>query len=491
MSALAPPAPPALPGSSASPSLAASRAGAPMTTRAGRPAHGVSWSPTRRFLIALALIALPMMLGSDVDDALSLLLLLGGLLLALAGLEAALLWRLAGELEVSRRHEQRLSLGEANPVQLRLRYRGALPLAGRIADDPPPGFEPHDVQLPVSLSPGARETVRYAIQPHRRGDHRFGSCWLKLTTWLGLAQIRLRVALEGEVPVYPNLRALQRYRLLARHRMAPAGLHRIRGAGKGSEFDRLREYTRDDTYRDIDWKATARRDSPIVRVLRPERGQLVVLAIDGGRAMAPRIGRDPDQPRDELSAGLQSRHDLALSSALLMADVALTQQDRVGLCLFSHEVEGYFPPRRDASTLPRFLGLLYGAEASYTGTDYRAWARWMLTRLPRRSLLILWTDLGDETVADDLLAASQMLKSRHLLLVVALRDRQLEQLATAPAGDERQLYGRAVAADLLSRRARLVRRLRLAGVRIVEASAEAMSLAVVEQYLEIKLKGLL
>lgn len=457
----------------------------------GSPLRRVSWSPQPRFLVLFALLTIPVLLAPHDGAAIGWMTLGGGALLLMAALEAAVLWRLTPSITIERIHDQRLSLGEDNPVRLHVRSTAGLPLAGQIADDTPHGFQPPDVRSDIQLPHRGSTEVRYVTRPHRRGDHRFASAWLRLSTGLGLAAIRLEVPLVETVPVFPNLRALQRYRLLARHRIDPSGLHRIRGTGSGGEFDRLRDYSIDDTYRDIHWKATARRDAPVVRVNRPERGQQILMAIDSGRAMAPRIGHGPRQPTGIGLPGLQTRHDLALSSALLLADVALTQSDQVGLCLFGHRVHNYYPPRRDPGTLSRFLGLLYAAHAEYTATDHAALARWLTVRLRRRSLIVLWTDLADESTGDSLLRAASILQQRHLVLVVALRDRTLEAMAEQRTDEPRALYHRAVAQDLLARRAAQVSRMRLAGVRVLESSAEAMSLEVIDQYLDVKLRGLL
>lgn len=432
------------------------------------------WRPTARLIGALAVAGVPLLLLSEGAEALGVVLLLAGPLLTLAGVEGVALWLFSQRLEARRQLSFRLSMGEPNPVHIELRSRAPISLLGEATDDLPEGFLPGDVRMPVSLSPHDRVTLRYVTEPPARGNHAFRSIWLRLRSLVGLVEIQLEVPAPSEVPVYPNLRALQRFRLMARHRIGLAGLHRVRGAARGGEFERLRDYSRDDRYRDIDWKATARRDRPVIRVTRPERGQQVLLAIDTGRGMAPRIGR-------------QTRLDVALSAALLLADVALSQEDRVGLCLFSHQVHRYLKPGRDPGALPRFLGQLYDARATYSGTSYLDWARWLAPRLKRRTLIVLWTDLTTDD--SGLGEALSVLHPRHLPLVVALRDHGLEGMAQAAPATNRDAYHRAVATELLGARDRLARQLRLRGARVLEASDESMSLEVIERYLALKLRG--
>lgn len=457
--------------------------------------RAASWVPRYR-LVALALLAgLPLWLaGADDLRARGTAALLLGALLAATGAEAALLWRVGRELEVTRSHEPRLSIGEANPVWLDVRSRAPIGLTGEIADDPPAGFLPLDPHGPIALAPRGRARLRYEAHPHARGDHAFGSAWLRVSTVLGLASIRLEVPLASVVPVYPNLRALARYRVEARHRVSLAGRHALRGAGRGGEFDRLRDYGPGDDYRQVDWKASARRDAPVVKVHRPERGQHVLLVVDSGRAMAPRLAADRRSAHHTgerlVDASLVTRHDLALSSALLLAEVALGQGDAVGLALYSHGIHASCPARRTRAALPRMLTQLYAAQASHTGSDHTGFARWAAATLRRRSLVAVWTDL-DPLDAAPLLAAIRLLQVRHQVLVLALTDDDAEDLARSEPADERACYARAVAADYVAQRAAGVKRLRDAGAWVVETPPGAMGLAAVDAYVAIKLRGLL
>jgi len=447
-------------------------------TVGGPPRKLAAWRPTSRLIALLALAGLPLLWAPGDGAALGLSLLLSGPLLLLAGLDALVLWVASRQLEAHRRHDFRLSMGEANPIRIDLRSHAAIRLTGELTDDIPDGFGPIGLESPLHLSPYGHQSLRYETRPHQRGDHQFGSIWLRLRSRLALAAIVLEVPAASEVPVYPNLRALQRFRVLARHRISRIGLHRIQGAASGGEFDRLRDYSRNDSYRDIDWKATARRDRPVVRVTRPERGQQVLLAIDTGRGMAPRIEN-------------QTRLDLALSSALLLADVALSQNDRVGLCLFSHQVERYLKPASDPGAMSRFLGQIYRAQATYSASRFLEWTRWIAPRLRRRTLIVLWTDLTDDGASAALNTAISVLLPRHLPLVVTLRDSALEALAGSAPEEGRALYHRAIAAGLLQQRETLIRRLRLRGTRVIQTQPDAMGLAVIEQYLETKFRGLL
>src|SRR4029077_14685250 len=124
-----------------------------------------------------------------------------------------------------------------------------------------------------------------------RGDARLGSIFVAARSPLGLLVRRWVVRCEAEARVFPDLSAVERYGALARRdRLVEAGFRKMRLRGVGGEFDSLREHVPDDPFRSIDWKATARRGKLMVAQFDVERSQNIVLVLDAGRLMTPRLG---------------------------------------------------------------------------------------------------------------------------------------------------------------------------------------------------------
>src|SRR5690606_7719653 len=94
----------------------------------------------------------------------------------------------------------------------------------------------------------------------------------------------------------------------------------IQVRGQGTEFDSLREYVRGDDVRSIDWRATARAESTMLRTWRPERDRQVVILIDTGRTAAARVGDG-------------TRLDASFEAALLLAALASRAGDHVHLLM--------------------------------------------------------------------------------------------------------------------------------------------------------------
>src|SRR2546428_360654 len=103
---------------------------------------------------------------------------------------------------------------------------------------------------------------------------------------------------------------------------------RRRPRGGTTAFAGLRDYLAGDDVRRINWKATSRRDNPVVMEVEAERGQQAIIALDCGRLMtAP--------------AGYLTKLDHAINAALLLAWVAQSQGDKVGMLTFSDGVRRF------------------------------------------------------------------------------------------------------------------------------------------------------
>jgi uncharacterized protein (DUF58 family) len=294
----------------------------------------------------------------------------------------------------------------------------------------------------------------------------------------GLVARTLRYEMTDQITVAPSLAGVRRFRWLAVHeRLAAAGIRDARRRGEGRSFARLRDYVAGDDPRHIDWKATARRGHPITREFTIEQSQTVYLLIDAGRSMTQLSGAYP-------------RFEYALSSALVLADVAVQAGDRVGLMAFDDQLRAFVPAQRGAGALRAIRGALVPIVPTLVEPDYAAAFRVLALRQRKRALLVMLTDVIDARAARGLLAHLTRGASRHLAVVVALRNEALLGASAFPAGDHPDpFYSAAAAEELLTERATALQRMRDAGVVVLDVAPGAMAAAVVSQYLELKARG--
>src|SRR5262249_54103847 len=126
----------------------------------------------------------------------------------------------------------------------------------------------------------------YHVEPRKRGTAAFGDIYLRTRSRWGFWSFFDQRPLPQDVRIYPDIQAVHGIELLARrNRAAETGDQLARLRGRGSEFDRLREYRRGDEYRHIDWKATARHQNLVSREYVVERNQNILIVLDCGRSM--------------------------------------------------------------------------------------------------------------------------------------------------------------------------------------------------------------
>jgi uncharacterized protein (DUF58 family) len=348
-------------------------------------------------------------------------------------------------------------------------------LSGREA--PPSGFAGSRPFGPLLVPPHGEAELAFSFAPPARGLYRFGSVGVRCLGPLGLAGRSARLTLDADAKVYPDIQAVRSYALLARKgALAEIGVKRMRLAGEGTEFESMREYLEGDDFRDIDWKATARLGRPIVRSFEAERSQTLVLAVDAGRMMTARV------------AGL-SKLDRALNAALLLAYLGTERGDNVGLLVFGRDVERYLPPRKGHRQFLAILEALYAVEGRVEEPDYDRAMRYLATRLPKRSLVVVFTDLAGTEPSRRLLATLAAMAPRHLPLVVTQRSREVEARSRKEPVTEPAVFEAAVAESLLADKAAALRLLQARGALVLDVFPEEISVGVVNRYLEVKARG--
>jgi uncharacterized protein (DUF58 family) len=321
--------------------------------------------------------------------------------------------------------------------------------------------------------------LTYTVHPPRRGDYRFGDLHLRWRSALGFLLRQATFPAAAPVKVYPNLVDVRKYDLLLRrNRLWELGLRATRLLGRGSEFERLRDYAPDDDYRRINWQATARRGKPISVEFETERSQTVIALLDTGRMMRSPVGE-------------VAKMDYAINAVLLLAYVAAQKGDRVGLLAFADEPHTWVAPRGGKAQFHRLLAQLYAVESQPVEPDYTAAIAYVATKQVKRSLVLLFSDLTGALYTQTLAAQLAHLQRRHLVLLVTLRDPTVQAMARQEVQDSVGLYGRTVAERLLEERRVTLEQLQRQGVLTLDVPADELSIAVINRYLELKAREMI
>ncbi len=368
----------------------------------------------------------------------------------------------------------RLCVGVENVVTLQVRSFAPVPLRVDLVDGWTADFDVAPAERAAVLPAWGRAELVFRVVPRSRGEFPLRPVHVRLRSRLGLCRRRVEAGEPGSVRVHPDLRALRRWELLSRRRLLQTqGYRAVRRIGDGREFDQLREYSPDDDFRSIDWKATARRARPITRVFDTERGQNVLILIDAGRLMGA-------------SSGGITKLDHAVNAALMLGHVATRHHDRVGLVVFSGDVERVALPRPGRGAMTRLMDAVADLRPRPTFSNYRAAVETVALRMRRRSLVVLFTDISDPDSARDLTRYVPLLRPAHLPVCVAFRDPGVDRLAQEPPATREAMYDHAAAIELVQEWRGLLGRLRKDGVAIVDVAPEEAAVAAVNKFLELK-----
>lgn len=393
---------------------------------------------------------------------------------ALVFLLDALLARRAFALQVRRERPARLSLGAENDVTLVLENPRGHGFTVLVRDEPPLGFPAEPELLEGNVPPHGGLRLTYRLRPTDRGNFTFGNVHLRCRGPLGLAWVDRTLPAGEAVQVYPNLLEIRRYEALVRTTLVRAGGYRARRLpGAGREFSHFRDYTVDDDYRQVNWKATARRGKPITAVFESEHSQDIVFCLDIGRMMAARTGD-------------LTKLDHAINAILMLTHVSQTFQDNLGLLVFSHTVHRYIPPAKGRSQHAQFLQELYSVQPELCHVNYHEAFQYLITRHPKRCLTMIFTDLLDAVVSSEFRDAVRLLQRFHLPLTLAVADAPLQKLAAQEARTREELYDILVARDLLHGRAEMLRGLERQGVLVLDTVPERLTIDAVNRYLALK-----
>lgn len=396
-------------------------------------------------------------------------------LLLLCVIDAWRVWQLPPP-EVRRVMQTSLSLGRRSEVTLEFSHTWATPRVLQYFDHLPDSFKQQ--QLPKQVLLVAKQSSRssYWVTPLLRGLFTLPGCAVRLPSPMGLWTAQHFLVHSSQVRVYPDFSQLHSGQLHSTAMwLKQQGVQQQQRRGSGLEFHQLRDYRSDDSTRYIDWKATARKRTPITREYQDERDQQIIFLLDCGRTM-----RSQD--------GTLSHLDHALNACLMLAYSALRLGDAVGIQTFAGP-QRTIAPRKGLQQMSVLLNGVYDIQASQASADYSQAIERLLLQQKRRALVIIISNLADETHSE-LSLAMQQLNKRHRSILVNLKEETLDKIRLQPVQNYQQALLYCGTIDYLHARHLHQRKLRQQGIQLLEVRPSQLSASLLNHYLNIKKSGL-
>ena len=377
---------------------------------------------------------------------------------------------------VSRRVPARARLGEPVPVSIAVHNHGRRTLRVLLRD----GWQPTagaaaGGRVRLEVPPGERRRAEIVLTPRRRGELVTEFAVLRAKGPLGLAGRQARHDVRDAIRVLPAF---------ASRRHLPSRLARLRELdgntsiqvrGQGTEFDSLREYVRGDDVRSIDWRATARAGTTMLRTWRPERDRQVVILIDTGRTAAARVGDG-------------TRLDASFEAALLLAALAGRAGDHVHLLLYDRVVRARVSGVDGAGLLPAMTDAMAPVHARLVDTDWPGAFTAIRSATTRPSLVVVLTAQDSPETARGFLGAFPAATRATTYLVGSVTDDDVLRLARG-RGSREDIYLAASAERTLREAESVAEAIRRAGGEAIAADPELLPPRIADRYLELKAAG--
>jgi uncharacterized protein (DUF58 family) len=366
---------------------------------------------------------------------------------------------------------ERLSNGDENKIELIVKNEFSFPVNVDIIDELPQQFQERKWKKYLTLKGKQQKKIQYFIRPLQRGEYYFGNIHLFITSPLKLVCRRFTTEAAETIHIYPSFMQLHKYELLSNATLQnESGSRRMRKIGQSMEFEQIKDYVSGDDIRTLNWKASARKGGLMVNNFMNERSQQVYCIIDKGRLMKMPF------------AGL-TLLDYAINSCLVLSNVCLKKQDRVGVITFSNTIGSVLAADRKPVQKENILQLLYNQTTGFPESDFEMLYMQIRNRIKHRSLLILFTNFESLSGLRRQIDYLRYIASHHLLLVVFFENTELNKLTNSHAGNVEQVYIKTIAEKFAFEKRLIAKELLKYGILSLLTSPQKLTVNTINKYL--------
>ena len=373
----------------------------------------------------------------------------------------------------------RFSNGDDNDVAIRLESSYAFPVRLEVIDEAPTIFQRRDISYKLSLRKLEGKTLHYKLRPTQRGMYDFGRIRVFVSTVTGMIQRRYTLGQPMVVKVYPSYLMLQKYEFMAiSDSLTEQGVKRVRRVGNHTEFEQIKDYVAGDDFRTINWKASARRHQLMVNVYQDEKSQHIYNVIDSGRIMQQTFNG-------------MTLLDYAINASLVLSYIALKKSDKAGILPFCENANTILPADKRGDQMHRILEMLYAHHTDFGETDYSALCVAVRRHISKRSLLIIYTNFDSPNAMERQLPYLRQLARQHCLLVVFFNDMETSDYVKVKPTSVEDYYRQVIAEKYLYEQRKIASTLIKNGIHTLLTAPEALSVNVINKYLELKTRNVI
>lgn len=394
-------------------------------------------------------------------------------------LESAILFSNKKGVFAERVLAERLSNGDENEIKIILTNNYAIKIVVKIIDELPFVFQIRDFEINAEIEKTTTKIFNYNVRPVKRGEYQFGALNIYVSVLLNIVARRFRFEQNKTAAVYPSYIQMKKYQLMAvSDRLVEVGVKKIRRIGRSLEFEQIKEYVNGDDYRTINWKATARKKQLMVNHYVDEKSQQVYSIIDMGRTMK--------MPFDKMSLV-----DYAINASLVISNIALLKQDKVGIVAFNNKVTSVLPAERNSLQMKKIVELLYSQQTDFLESDYEKLSAVVKSKIKQRSLLLFYTNFESANSLKRQLKYFKSLASSHLLIIIFFKNTGLDKILNSKPNSLEEIYHKTIAEKFSFEKKVIQKELSMMGIQSILTSPQDLSVNTINKYLELKARGMI
>ncbi|TCO10764.1 DUF58 domain-containing protein [Natronoflexus pectinivorans] len=374
---------------------------------------------------------------------------------------------------------EKFSNGDENEVSILIESKLPFKFNADIIDEIPFQFQIRDFRIEATLHPEKTVTYKYILTPKERGEYFFGVLNVFIKGQIGLFSRRYQFDKDAMVKAYPSFIQMKQYEIMAiSNRLSEIGIKKIRRIGHHTEFDQIRDYIKGDDIRTINWKATARKGHLMVNQYQDEKSQQVICVLDMGRTM-------------KMAFNKMTLLDYAINTSLVLTNIAMLKHDKAGVITFNEKICNMLPPRREGHQMNSIMELLYNQKTGFLEHNLEALYATVKHRVHQRSLLVLFTNFESIKTARQQMHVLAKLAANHLLMVIFFENSEISGMIHHQAQDTEEIYQQAIAEKFIYEKKQIVKELERYGIHAILTNPENLTIDTINQYLELKARGII
>ena len=369
---------------------------------------------------------------------------------------------------------QRFSNGDENMIEIIVKNEFRFSVYIDVIDELPVQLQIRNWKRKLNLKSQQQKKIHWKLKPLQRGVYEFGNIHLFVSTPLKLISRRFTSEAHESIAVYPAFMQLPKYELFSGTTLQlESGNQRMRKIGQSMEFEQIKEYVSGDDIRALNWKASARKGALMVNSFMEERSEQVYCIIDKGRLM-------------KMPFNGMTLLDYAINSCLVLSNVCLKKQDKVGVITFSNQPGSILAADRRPSQAENILQLLYKQKTDFLESDFEMLYAQIRGKIKHRSLLILFTNFESLSGLNRQIDYLRSLARHHLLLVIIFENSELDNLRNSHAKNVEEVYIKTIAEKFAFEKKIITKELSKYGILSILSSPKSLTVNTINKYLELK-----